>query len=256
MSKPLPGGERRGRAPGGEAQGRFPSSPARILVVEDDTPMRRFLRAALANEGYKVAEAETGQAALDSVLSQLPDLILLDLGLPDIDGVTILERVREWSSVPIVVLSARGQEAVKVEALNLGADDYVTKPFGIPELLARIAVALRHAAVLKEATGEKASRFRTGELTVDLGRRLVELRDRPVHLTPMEYRLLTTFVRNAGRVLTHSYLLREVWGLSGTGQAHYLRIYVASLRKKIEEDPADPRYLVTEQGVGYRLNEI
>jgi two-component system KDP operon response regulator KdpE len=158
--------------------------------------------------------------------------------------------------VPVIVLSARGQEADKVAALNLGADDYVTKPFGIPELLARIAVALRHASGLRQAAGDEASRFRTGELSVDLGRRLVEVRGQTVHLTPIEYRLLTTFVRNAGRVLTHSYLLREVWGLSGTAQAHYLRMYVASLRKKIEEDPADPRYLVTEQGVGYRLNEI
>jgi two-component system, OmpR family, KDP operon response regulator KdpE len=234
----------------------FPSASPRILVVEDDTPMRRFLRAALANQGYKVTEAETGGAALDSILTQLPDLILLDLGLPDMDGTTVLEGVREWSRVPIIVLSARGQEADKVEALNSGADDYVTKPFGIPELLARIAVALRHASAVKETAGEEASRFRTGELLVDLGRRSVEVRGQTVHLTPIEYRLLATFVRNAGRVLTHSYLLREVWGLSGTAQAHYLRIYVAGLRKKLEDDPADPRYLVTEQGVGYRLNEI
>ena len=143
-----------------------------------------------------------------------------------------------------------------MEALNLGADDYVTKPFGIPELLARVAVALRHASVLKEAGGKEASRFRTGELSVDLARRLVEVRGQMVHLTPIEYRLLATFVRNSGRVLTHGYLLREVWGLGGTAQAHYLRIYVASLRKKLEDDAADPRYLVTEQGVGYRLNEI
>jgi two-component system KDP operon response regulator KdpE len=245
-----------GRAPSGDTRASSRSSAPRILVVEDDTPMRRFLRAALANEGYKVAEAETGQSALDSIISQLPDLILLDLGLPDIDGVTILENVREWSRVPIVVLSARGQEADKVEALNLGADDYVTKPFGIPELLARVAVALRHSSVLKEAGGEEASRFRTGELSVDLARRLVEVRGQMVHLTPIEYRLLATFVRNSGRVLTHAYLLREVWGLGGTAQAHYLRIYIASLRKKLEDDAADPRYLVTEQGVGYRLNEI
>ena len=244
------------RAPDSGTRSTFPSSAPRILVVEDDTPMRRFLRAALANEGYKVVEAETGQAALDSVLAQLPDLILLDLGLPDVDGATVLERVREWSRVPIIVLSARGQEVDKVEALNSGADDYVTKPFGIPELLARIGVALRHSSAVKEAAGEEASRFRTGELSVDLGRRSVEVRGQVVHLTPIEYRLLATFVRNAGRVLTHRYLLREVWGLSGTAQAHYLRIYVASLRKKLEDDAADPQYLVTEQGVGYRLNEI
>ena len=240
----------------GEQTGTPASTPPRILVVEDDTPMRRFLRAALTNQGYRVTEAETGQAAFDSILAQIPDLILLDLGLPDVDGVTILERVREWSGVPVIVLSARGQEADKVEALNLGADDYVTKPFGIPELLARIAVALRHASALRESAGGPQAGFRSGDLTVDLGRRIVEVRGRTVHLTPIEYRLLVTFVRNAGRVLTHAYLLKEVWGLGGTAQAHYLRIYVAGLRKKLEDDPADPRYLVTEQGVGYRLNEV
>lgn len=241
---------------GNDPGGSLPSSPASILVVEDDTPMRRFLRAALANQGYKVVEADSGRAALDSMLSQLPDLVLLDLGLPDLDGVTILEQVREWSRVPIIILSARGQEADKVEALNLGADDYVTKPFGIPELLARIAVSLRHASIVREAGEKEAARFRTGDLSVDLARRMVTVKGRPVHLTPIEYRLLTTFVHHASKVLTHSFLLREVWGLSGTAQAHYLRMYVASLRKKLEDDPADPRYLVTEQGVGYRLNEI
>jgi two-component system, OmpR family, KDP operon response regulator KdpE len=232
------------------------SGKPRILLIEDDTPMRRFLRAALSNVGYQVVEAENGRVGLASLLARMPDLILLDLGLPDMDGTGILERVREWSHVPIVVLSARGQEADKVDALNMGADDYLTKPFGVPELLARIAVALRHAAVLNDAAGEQAAQFRTGDLAVDLGRRLVTVRGEIVHLTPIEYRLLTTLVRNAGRVLTHSYLLREVWGLTGTGQSHYLRMYVASLRKKLEVDPADPRYLVTEQGVGYRLNEI
>jgi two-component system, OmpR family, KDP operon response regulator KdpE len=241
--------------PGLHTSGSSPSSPARILVVEDDTPMRRFLRAALINVGYRVTEAETGRGALDSILSQPPDLVLLDLGLPDMDGTDVLEQLREWSHMPVVVLSARGQEADKVDALNMGADDYVTKPFGIPELLARVAVALRHASALKDAAGDEAAVFRTGDLSVDLSRRLVEVGGRPVHLTPIEYRLLATFARNPGRVLTHGYLLREVWGLNGTAQAHYLRIYVAGLRKKLEEDPAEPRYLVTEQGVGYRLNE-
>ena len=238
------------------AQDVHDSGKPRILVIEDDTPMRRFLRAALSNEGYQVVEAETGQAGFTSLLAHIPDLILLDLGLPDMDGTSILERVREWSRVPIVVLSARGQEADKVDALNQGADDYLTKPFGVPELLARIAVALRHATQLRDATGEQTAQFRTGDLEVDLGRRRVLVRGEIVHLTPIEYRLLATFVRNPGRVLTHAYLLREVWGLTGTSQAHYLRIYVASLRKKLEVDPADPRYLVTEQGVGYRLNEL
>jgi two-component system, OmpR family, KDP operon response regulator KdpE len=234
---------------------RRPPSSARILVIEDDLPMRRFLRAALSNAGYQVTEAATGQLGTEIILSRMPDLILLDLGLPDMDGTTILRRVREWSQVPIVVLSARGHEGDKVDALDSGADDYVAKPFGVPELLARIAVALRHAAALKDAGQTEAAQLRTGDLVVDLGRRRVTVRDKVVRLTPLEYRLLTTFVRNAGKVLTHQYLLREVWGLSGPAYAHYPRMYVASLRKKLEDDPADPKYLLTEQGVGYRLTE-
>jgi two-component system KDP operon response regulator KdpE len=206
---------------------------AQVLVVEDDTPMRRFLRAALANEGYRVREAETGEAAITMIISNRPDLILLDLGLPDMDGTEILSRVREWSQVPIIVLSARGHEADKVDALNSGADDYLTKPFGVSELLARVTVALRHAAAARR----------------------VIVRGQDVHLTPIEYRLLTVFVKNAGKVLTHDQLLRQVWGLTGSAQSHYPRMYVASLRKKLEKDPADPRYLTTEQGVGYRLSE-
>ncbi|MCL5735231.1 MAG: response regulator [Actinobacteria bacterium] len=227
--------------------------PANVLVVEDDAPMRRFLRAALANEGYRVTEAETAQLAMTNILARMPDLILLDLGLPDIDGADILRRVREWSQVPIVVLSARTREGDKVDALNSGADDYLTKPFGVPELLARVAVALRHAAALKDAGRREAFAFRTGDLEVDLANRRVTVKGHAVHLTRIEYRLLTVFVQNAGKVLTHEHLLREVWGLTGTGQAHYPRMYVASLRKKLEDDPADPRYLITEQGVGYRL---
>jgi two-component system KDP operon response regulator KdpE len=233
-----------------------PERKPRVLVVEDDTPMRRFLHAALTNDGYQVVEAPSGSAGLAGILSRMPDLILLDLGLPDMDGIDVLDRVREWSQVPIVILSARGHEADKVDALNRGADDYLTKPFGVPELLARVRVALRHASVLKDVAGQQASVFTTGEVTVDLGRRLVTVRGEVVHLTPIEYRLLTAFVRNPGRVLTHAYLLREVWGLSGSSQAQYLRIYVASLRKKLERDSADPQYLVTEQGVGYRFSEL
>ena len=217
--------------------------------------MRRFLRAALDNAGYQVAEAENGRVAMSIILARMPDLILLDLGLPDMDGTDILSRVREWSQVPIVVLSARGHEGDKVDALDSGADDYLTKPFGIPELLARIAVALRHAAALKDAGRGEAAQFRTGELCVDLANRRVTVRGETVHLTPIEYRLLTVLVKNPGKVLTHQFLLREVWGLSGAAQAHYPRMYVASLRKKLEDDPADPRYLTTEQGVGYRLAE-
>jgi two-component system KDP operon response regulator KdpE len=232
------------------------SEPPHILVVEDDAPMRRFLLAALNNQGYHVREAWTGRQAIEMILSAIPDLILLDLGLPDMDGMAIIGRVREWSQVPILVLSARGQEGGKVEALNAGADDYVTKPFGIPELLARITVALRHAAALKDLGSGAAAVFQSGELEVDLANRRVTVRGEEVHLTPIEYRLLTTLIRNAGKVLTHRFLLAEVWGPGCSGQTHYPRIYVASLRKKLEDDPADPRYLLTEQGVGYRLAEL
>jgi two-component system KDP operon response regulator KdpE len=182
-------------------------------------------------------------------------LIILDLGLPDTDGMEIVAKVREWSQVPIIILSARGREDDKVRALDAGVDDYLTKPFGVPELLARIKVALRHAAVLREGGTAKVPRFQVGELVVDLAARRVLLRGEEVRLTRLEYRLLTTLVKNAGKVLTHSYLLQEVWGPGYAGQTHYTRILVAALRKKIEADPAEPRYLLTEQGVGYRLVE-
>jgi two-component system KDP operon response regulator KdpE len=227
----------------------------RILVIEDDAPIRRFLEAALTNAGYEVAEAETGRGGLTQILARMPDLVILDLGLPDMDGMEIITRVREWSQVPIVILSARGRENDKVDALNAGADDYLTKPFGVPELLARIGVAIRHAAVLRAGGHEEASRFEVGDLLVDLAGRRVFVKGTEVHLTPIEYRLLTTLVKNAGKVLTHRYLLREVWGPGCFEQTHYPRMFVASLRRKLEDDPADPRYLFTEQGVGYRLAE-
>jgi len=228
---------------------------ATVLVVEDDVPMRRFLRAALSNEGYQVTEAGSGREAMTMVLGHPPDLILLDLGLPDVDGTTILEQVRSWSQVPVVILSARDQEADKVNALNAGADDYLTKPFGVPELLARVRVALRHASLLKEGSQPDSSRFEIRDLVVDMANRRVTLMGELVHLTPIEYRLLTTFVKNSGKVLTHRYLLQEVWGPGCAQQTHYPRMYVANLRRKLEDDPADPRYLRTEQGVGYRFTE-
>jgi two-component system KDP operon response regulator KdpE len=231
------------------------AAATRILIVEDDGPIRRFLQAALTNAGYEVTEAETGRMGLTHMLARMPDLVVLDLGLPDMDGMEIISQVREWSQVPIIVLSARGREGDKVEALNAGADDYLTKPFGVPELLARIRVALRHAAALKAGGPEEASRFQTGDLVVDLAGRRVFVREVEVHLTPLEYRLLTTLVRNAGKVLTHRYLLREVWGPGYQDQTHYPRMFVASLRRKLEDDPAEPRYVLTEQGVGYRLVE-
>jgi two-component system KDP operon response regulator KdpE len=227
----------------------------RILIVEDDGPIRRFLEAALTNAGYEVVEAETGRAGLTHVLARVPDLIILDLGLPDMDGMEIIARVRDWSQVPIIILSARGREDDKVKALNAGADDYLTKPFGVPELLARMRVALRHAALLGTGEGEAASRFEVGDLVVDLAGRRVLVRETEVHLTRLEYRLLAALVKNAGKVLTHQFLLREVWGPGYLEQTHYPRMFIASLRRKLEDDPAEPRYILTEQGVGYRLVE-
>jgi two-component system, OmpR family, KDP operon response regulator KdpE len=220
-----------------------------ILVIEDESQMRRFLRVSLANAGYQLVEAETGAEGLSQAAARNPDLILLDLGLPDQDGVAVTARLREWSKAPIIVLSARGREEDKVTALDQGADDYVTKPFGVSELLARIRVALRHAA-----TGDvSAPEFSVGELRVDFSRRQVFVKDTEIHLTPIEYKLLALLVRNAGRVLTHRQLLREVWGPNYVDHTHYLRVYMGQLRHKLESNPSRPVYLVTEPGVGYRI---
>jgi two-component system KDP operon response regulator KdpE len=220
-----------------------------VVLIEDEPQIRRFLRTTLGSQGYRLFEAATGADGLVEAASRQPDVVIVDLGLPDIDGLEVIRRLREWSTVPIIVLSARGQEADKVVALDLGADDYVSKPFGADELLARVRVALRH----KAGVAREDAVFTTGELRVDLGRRHVFVRDQEVKLTPTEYRLLTTLVRYAGRVLTHRQLLKEVWGPNQTEEAHYLRVYMAQLRRKIEADPAQPRYLLTEPGVGYRL---
>ena len=226
------------------------SEPApRILMIEDEAQMRRFLRASLSHAGYQLLEAETAEQGLTQAAAQNPDLVLLDLGLPDLDGLVVTERLRQWATMPIIVISARGQESDKIKALDAGADDYLTKPFGVGELLARIRVALRHAA----KTDEGAPQFLLGELKVDLVRRQVMLRDQEVHLTPIEYRLLTTLIKHAGRVLTHRQLLREVWGPNSSDQTHYLRVYMGQLRHKLEREPSRPRYLMTEPGVGYRL---
>lgn len=224
---------------------------ARLLLIEDEPQIRRFLRAALASHDYELLEAETGQAGLNLVAQEEPDLIILDLGLPDIDGLEVTERVRAWSAIPILVLSARGQEEDKVAALDLGADDYLTKPFGVAELMARIRVALRHAA--QDNGSEPEPLFTLGALRVDLAKQLVYVDDQEVHLTPIEYKLLATLVRHAGKVLTHRQLLREVWGPSYANESQYLRVYMGQLRHKLEENPARPRYLRTEPGVGYRL---
>jgi two-component system KDP operon response regulator KdpE len=222
-----------------------------ILVIEDELPIRKFLRASLTDAGYELDEAVTGKQGLLRASQKPPDLVILDLGLPDMDGQEVLKQLREWSSAPIIILSARDQEQEKVTALDNGADDYLTKPCSTPELLARIRVALRHAA---KAVGESDSTaFEIGDLRVDLSARRVFVRNEEVHLTPIEYKLLTILIRNAGKVLTHRHLLQEVWGPKHTDETHYLRVFTASLRRKIESDSARPRYLLTEQGIGYRF---
>ena len=226
---------------------------ARILIIEDEQAIRRFLRASLNSEGYDLTEAEDGKAGLKFVTSQPPDLIILDLGLPDMDGLEIIRQVREWSTVPIIVLSARGQEKDKVAALDAGADDYLTKPFGVRELLARMRVTLRRATRIGDNAQTEETFFESGDLKVDLAARQVLAAGREIHLTPIEYKLLITLIRHAGKVLTHSFLLKEVWGPGYSQDVQYLRVFMAGLRRKIEADPAQPKYLTTEQGVGYRL---
>ncbi len=223
-----------------------------VLVIEDEPQMVRFLRPALQGHGFRLVEATTGEDGIRQAATRAPDLVLLDLGLPDIDGIEVTRRVREWSHVPILVISARGRDDDKVAALDAGADDYVTKPFSMPELLARVRVALRHASRLGSG---RSCNLTIGALEIDLERRRVAVAGETVHLTPIEYRLLTELARNAGKVLTHSHLLRQVWGPGYAQQSHYLRVYMAQLRRKLEADSARPKYLLTEPGVGYRLSE-
>ena len=221
-----------------------------VVVIEDETEIRRFLRVTLHAQSYRLFEATTGADGLVEVATRQPDLVILDLGLPDIDGLDVIRKLREWSSVPIIVLSARGGERDKVLALDAGADDYIEKPFGTEELLARVRVALRHAA---GGPREKDALFTVADLAVDQARRVVKIDGQEVHLTPIEYKILTVLVHHAGKVLTHRQLLREVWGPTHVEHAHYLRVYMGQLRRKIERDSAQPRYLLTEPGVGYRL---
>jgi two-component system KDP operon response regulator KdpE len=225
-----------------------------ILVVEDEAALRRFLRAALTSHGFRLEEAETGAAALRSLTTHPPDLVILDLGLPDVDGIALTRDIRGWSAVPIVVVSARGREDDKVAALDAGADDYVTKPFGVAELLARIRVALRHARSATALEADDAP-LAVGPIRIDPDRHRVTVAEREVRLTPTEYRLLWLLAKNAGKVLTHRQILREVWGPEHASDTHYVRVHMAELRKKIEVDPAHPRWLVTEPAVGYRLRE-
>jgi two-component system, OmpR family, KDP operon response regulator KdpE len=222
-----------------------------VLVVEDEPQMRRFLRPALEGQGYRVIEAATAKEAIVLASTHNPDCVILDLGLPDGDGAEVTRRLREWSTVPIIVVSARGQEADKVAALDAGADDYLTKPFGTGELLARLRVAQRHIARFSDGSPEPV--FEALGLRVDLGAREVRRDGEEVHLTPLEYKLLATLVRHYGKVLTHRQLLKEVWGPSAVAETQYLRVYMAQLRHKIEKDPARPVLIMTETGVGYRL---
>jgi two-component system KDP operon response regulator KdpE len=227
-----------------------PNSPL-ILIIEDDSQIRRFLRAVLTNEGYHPIEATTAQEGINQVGHRHPDLIILDLGLPDRDGLEVMRDLREWTTTPIIVLTARSQENDKVAALDIGADDYLTKPFGTNELLARLRVALRHARQAVQGSDEPV--FTAGDLRVDLVYRKIFVGEKEVHLTPIEYQLLLMLIQYAGKVVTRRQLLHEVWGPDYVGESHYLRVYMGQLRHKLEADPTRPRYLITEPGVGYRL---
>ena len=220
-----------------------------VLLVEDEDDIRRFLRSSLASEGYRVVEAATGTRGAIDARTQKPDLAIVDLGLPDMGGVDVIRGIREWSRMPIVVLSARTHERSKIEALDAGADDYITKPFGIGELFARVRVALRHAM------GRAGSTLKLGRVVVDLEQRTALRAGEPVRLTPIEFRLLACLARHLGMVATHRELLREVWGPTHEGDTHYLRIYMKQLRDKLEDDPVQPRHFLTEAGIGYRLVE-
>lgn len=220
----------------------------RILVVDDEQAIRRFLRASLNAHGYVITEAASGQEAIKQVSIEHPDLVILDLGLPDIDGLEVTRRIREWSQVPILILSVREQEQDKIAALDVGADDYLTKPFGTGELMARMRAAYRRATHPKDQPV-----FVQDDLTVDLSRRQVTLNNQVVALTPTEYDLLRILIQNAGKVITHAHLLRQVWGVPYETEMHLLRVNISNLRRKIEPDPARPHYIITEPGVGYRF---
>lgn len=225
-----------------------------VAVIEDETPIRRFLRASLEVEGFRVVEATTGQEGLRVITQQVPALILLDLGLPDLEGEEIIRRTREWSAVPMIVISARGEEASKIAALDAGADDYLTKPFSVAELLARIRSAMRRASRLSDGAGD--SLLTLGDLRIDLAGRTVTKAGSEVKLTKIEFDLLSLLARNLGKVISHRQLIRDVWGPAAGHEPHHVRVFMATLRKKIEDDPSRPQFLVTEQGVGYRLRDL
>lgn len=221
-------------------------------MVEDEQPIRRFLRPAVEAAGWRLVEADTAARGILEATQSRPDVIVLDLGLPDQHGIEVIRRVREWSRVPIVVLSAHGQEHEKVAALDAGADDYVQKPFSVSELMARLRVALRHAAKPLSQNGGGSSII-AGDIVIDLARRIITREGYEVHLTPIEYKLLSTLAQHSGLVVTHRQLLREVWGPGHADESHYLRIFMRQLRRKLEANPANPRHLLTEVGVGYRF---
>jgi len=221
---------------------------ARILIIDDEPQIRRLLRVSLTAHGYNVDESQTGQDGINRTAEFKPDLILLDLGLPDIDGKAVVKAIREWSKVPIIILTARDQEYEKIETLDAGADDYVTKPFSMGELLARLRVALRHSAV-----AENAPMLICGELVIDLVGRHVTRSDKEIKLTPTEYEILKVLAQNMGKVLTHKQLLKAVWGTAYNEDTHYIRVFIGQLRRKVEENSAQPKYIITESGVGYRL---
>lgn len=230
-----------------------PASGPLILVIEDEAPIRRFLKFSLESQGYRLLEAESGRQGLSLAASHQPDLVILDLGLPDMDGLEVLAGLRQWSQVPIIVVTARDKERDKIAGLDAGADDYLTKPFGVGELMARLRVALRRAS--RPGGEAEGPLFQAGQLRVDLERRQVWVGDSEVRLTPIEFKVLAVLVRHAGKVVTHRQLLAQVWGKGGQEQGNYPRLYVHQLRHKLEPDPARPIYLRTEPGVGYRLLE-
>lgn len=230
------------------------STPAPLIaIIEDETPIRRFLRASLSVENFRIVEATSFAEGLRTVTQQMPALVLLDLGLPDGDGIDLVRQIREWSSLPVIVISARGQENSKIAALDAGADDYLTKPFSVGELLARIRVALRHAA--KSLAESPETLVTVDDLSIDLEKHVVIKAGQEAKLTKIEFDLLAVLARNLGKVVTHRQLLKEVWGPHAVHEPHYVRVFMANLRKKLESNPSRPRLLVTEQGVGYRLRE-
>ena len=229
----------------------MPNNIGNIVLIEDDLQIRRFVSAALENENFQVYCAETGKQGLIEIGTRKPDAVILDLGLPDIDGLEVIHETRNWSNIPIIVLSARTQEVEKVAALDAGADDFLSKPFGTPELIARLRAQLRRRTMLGEISQQGIYVF--GNIHVDLPKRLVLKNAQPIHLTPIEFRLLTELVKNAGRVVTQRQLLKEVWGPSYVDNEHYLRIYMSHLRQKLEDDPTQPEHFITEVGVGFRF---